>query len=216
MRIACLVIGYAFGLIQTGYWYSKLRGVNLREHGSGNFGTTNAMRVMGKKAGAIVFVGDVLKVFLACLVTVLLFNGGKFYQGSGLLILIYTGFGVVLGHNFPFYLNFKGGKGIAATAAMLLVLDVRIAAICLVVFILVVALTKYVSLGSIVISLVFLITWIVLGQTGSLSLTPSLLPESYVVIAVWVALNIWQHRANIRRLLAGTENKIGQKKKRKE
>lgn len=212
IRAACLIIGYIFGLFQTGYLYGKKFGMDIRQHGSGNSGTTNALRVMGKKAGAIVLLGDVLKLIVACVFTTFLFGEGEFYSGDNMLWMLYTGFGVVLGHNYPFYLNFKGGKGIAATGGMLLVLDLRITLVCFIVFVATLALTRYVSLGSILVSICFLGSWVFFGQTGRLPLTPELLPESYVIVFVWAALAIWRHRSNIRRLINGTENKLGQKK----
>ena len=155
IRIACLIIGYIFGLFQTGYIYGRMNGIDIRQHGSGNSGTTNALRVLGKKAGLIVFIGDVLKIILACVFTTFIFSNGVFYEGDNLLWMLYTGFGVVLGHNYPFYLNFRGGKGIAATAGMLVISDLRVTLLCLIVFLITVALTRYVSLGSILVSICF-------------------------------------------------------------
>lgn len=108
-RIICLVIGYAFGLVQTGYIYGRLHGTDIRKFGSGNSGSTNALRVMGKKAGAVVLLGDVAKSVLACLLVRVLF--GKSQPDMVPLLVIYAGLGVVLGHNYPFYLKFKGRKG---------------------------------------------------------------------------------------------------------
>ena len=118
VRIYCLLIGYVFGLFQTAYIYGKAHGIDIREHGSGNAGTTNALRVLGRKAGLIVFAGDTIKCILAVVVTGLLFD--KSHPDMIYLLKIYAAAGAILGHNFPFYLNFKGGKGIAATAGMVL------------------------------------------------------------------------------------------------
>ena len=112
--IICLVLGYIFGCFQTGYFYGKLfKGIDVRNYGSGNAGTTNTLRTLGKPAGYIVFLGDALKaVFAVWIVRYLLFPG----LGDVTKILeTVTALGVVLGHNYPFYMNFKGGKGIAAT-----------------------------------------------------------------------------------------------------
>lgn len=115
-RALCLVMGYVFGLFQTGYIYSRSKHMDIRNYGSGNSGSTNVLRVMGKKAGLIVFLGDAGKMIVACLLTRLLFRS----QPELLYVyLLYTGFGVILGHNFPFYMGFKGGKGIAASAGLL-------------------------------------------------------------------------------------------------
>ena len=111
-RILCLAIGYLFGLFQTAYIYGKMHGIDIRQHGSGNAGTTNTLRVLGTKAGLIVFAGDVLKCVLAVVVCSILF--GKKYPEMVYLWKMYAAAGAILGHNFPFYLNFKGGKGISS------------------------------------------------------------------------------------------------------
>ena len=212
VRVACLLIGYVCGLFQTAYIYGSINGIDIREHGSGNSGTTNALRVLGKKAGLIVFAGDILKILAAGFLVTVLFNQGDFFGDRAALYKLYAGLGAVLGHNFPFYLNFKGGKGIAVTSGLILMMDWRITILCLIAFALTVGLTRYVSLGSLVITALFMISWIFLGQTGRLALTPAHLPESYVLVFLIVAMAYWRHRANIKRLIAGTESKIGQKK----
>ena len=98
------------------------------------------------------------------------------------------------------------------TSGLILMMDWRITILCLIAFALTVGLTRYVSLGSLVITALFMISWIFLGQTGRLALTPAHLPESYVLVFLIVAMAYWRHRANIKRLIAGTESKIGQKK----
>lgn len=212
VRVACLLIGYVCGLFQTAYIYGRINGIDIREHGSGNSGTTNALRVLGKKAGLIVFAGDILKILAAGFLVTVLFNQGDFFGDRAALYKLYAGLGAVLGHNFPFYLNFKGGKGIAVTSGLILMMDWRITILCLIAFALTVGLTCYVSLGSLVITALFMISWIFLGQTGRLALTPAHLLESYVLVFLIVAMAYWRHRANIKRLIAGTESKIGQKK----
>ena len=212
VRVACLLIGYVCGLFQTAYIYGRINGIDIREHGSGNSGTTNALRVLGMKAGLIVFAGDILKILAAGFLVTVLFNQGDFFGDRAALYKLYAGLGAVLGHNFPFYLNFKGGKGIAVTSGLILMMDWKITILCLIAFALTVGLTRYVSLGSLVITALFMISWIFLGQTGRLALTPAHLPESYVLVFLIVAMAYWRHRANIKRLIAGTESKIGQKK----
>ena len=118
-RILCLLTGYVFGLFQTGYLYGKMHHIDIRQYGSGNSGTTNALRVMGKKAGLLVFMGDFLKTVFACLLVRLVMKGDPSVD----LYVLYAGLGVVLGHNFPFYLHFKGGKGIASMAGILVSMD---------------------------------------------------------------------------------------------
>ena len=113
-RIICLVIGYACGLLQSGYLVGKMNHIDIRKAGSGNSGSTNALRVMGLKAGLMTFAGDVLKCFAAVLIVRAIYHGSNILP----LLMMYAGAGVTLGHNFPFYMNFKGGKGIAVMAAL--------------------------------------------------------------------------------------------------
>ena len=197
-RLVCLLIGYIFGLFQTGYFYGKTQGVDIRKMGSGNAGSTNALRTMGNKAGMITLLGD-----------------GQSHADILPLLSLYTGFGAVLGHNFPFYLKFKGGKGIAVTAGMILSTDIRIAAVCLIVFIVIVAVTRYVSLGSLVISVLFLVGLVVDGQMGMFGMAQKYLFEMYGIGALFVLSAFIRHRANIGRLRNGTESKISFSKKKK-
>jgi glycerol-3-phosphate acyltransferase PlsY len=212
-RFISLLIGYVFGLFQTGYLYGRSKGIDIRNAGSGNAGTTNSLRVLGWKAGLITFLGDLLKAIFAVLAAWALFHG-KYPEGVKVLEL-YAGFGAVLGHNFPFYMNFKGGKGIATTSGMILAVTPIAAPLCLVLFILAVAVTRYVSLGSIIVVSMYLIQTIVFGQLGYLHLEGALLIEFYIVSACFTAMALWKHRANIGRLLHGTENKLGVKKEEK-
>lgn len=211
-RIICLIAGYLFGLIQSGYFYGKAHKIDIRNHGSGNSGTTNALRVMGPKAGAVVFLGDFLKSLLPCLMIRVLFRS---QPEMIYLLILYTGFGVILGHNYPFYLNFKGGKGIAATAGLIVATDLRMMLLCLVAFILIVAVTRYVSLGSLVVATIFLIWLFLFGMMGAYGLDQRLLPEFYIVTALISGQAFWRHRANIGRLVRGRENKISFKSGKK-
>lgn len=212
-RIIALVIGYGFGLFQTGYIYGKRHGVDIRTQGSGNAGTTNTLRVLGWKAGLVTFLGDLFKAIFAVLLVKFLFQNQ--YPQSVKILELYAGFGAVLGHNFPFYLKFKGGKGIACTSGMILAVCPIAAPICLVLFIAAVGITRYVSLGSILVVTSYLIQVIVFGQLGYLHLEGAALVEFYIVSACFTAMALWRHRANIKRLLNGTENKFGTKKEEK-
>lgn len=216
-RILCLVCGYLFGIFQTSYIYGRCKGIDIREHGSGNAGTTNALRVLGAKAGLIVFIGDVFK---ACAATFLTrFICMHFFPDEIYLFIAYTGIGVIIGHNFPFYLGFKGGKGIAATAGIILgFLDPVIIFTCLFTFIIIVAVTRYVSLGSIVIVIELAVIYAVSAFGGKYPFdlhsptSQKAMYESVVVVIIMAIMGIWRHKANIIRLINHEENKIFQKK----
>ncbi len=210
-RILAILLGYVFGLLQTGYFYGKRHGVDIRTQGSGNAGATNTLRVLGLKAGLVTFLGDLFKAIFAVLVIHLLFR--ERYPDAVKVLELYAGFGAVLGHNFPFYLKFKGGKGIACTSGVILAVCPLAAPICLALFIILVATTRYVSLGSIVVVVAYLIQAVIFGQMGYLSIEAAYLPEFYIVSACFTAMALWRHRANIKRLLTGTENKFGVKAK---
>ncbi|MBO5261165.1 MAG: glycerol-3-phosphate 1-O-acyltransferase PlsY [Coprococcus sp.] len=208
IRAICLVGGYGAGLIQTAYIYGKLKGVDIREHGSGNSGTTNALRVLGKKAGLIVFLGDFLKGIIACSLTHIIL--GQMGIGNIYTFVLYTGLGVVLGHNFPFYMQFKGGKGIAAGSGMIIGLwDWRLVVILLVAFIVSVAVTKYVSVGSITIMIGFFVLYTVFAIRGDYDFTSkAMMIEGIIMSGIIAAMAVFRHRQNISRLIAGTENKL--------
>ncbi len=208
-RVIAVAIGYVFGLFQTGYLYGKSQGIDIRNEGSGNAGTTNSLRVLGVKAGLITFAGDLFKAIFAVLLVEALF--GKTYPEAVKILGLYAGFGAVLGHNFPFYLKFKGGKGIACTSGMILAVCPMAAPICLLLFIVSIAITRYVSLGSILVVVSYLVQVVIFGQLGYLNVDAAYLPEFYIVSACFTAMALWRHRANIKRLLTGTENKFGMK-----
>lgn len=207
-RLICVAIGYLFGLFQTGYIYGMINHVDIRKHGSGNAGTTNALRTLGWKAGAITFIGDCLKCVLAVLLVRFIFADSSRIE----LLAIYAGLGAVLGHNFPFYLNFKGGKGIASTVGLILAVNPVMFLIVAIIFIAIVWFTQYVSLGSIVIMVLFVIQVVIYGQMDGFGLTGGELYEFYAIAIVLAALAIWRHRANIKRLATGTENKTDLRK----
>ena len=210
-RVIALAIGYVCGLFQTGYIYGRTKGVDIRNEGSGNAGTTNSLRVFGWKAGLITFLGDLCKAILAVVLVKVIFD--ESYPDSIKVLELYAGFGTVLGHNFPCYLKFKGGKGIACTAGVILAVCPLAAPICLVLFIGSIAITRYVSLGSILVVIAYLIQVIVFGQMGYLHMEAEYLPEFYIITACFTGMALWRHRANIKRLLNGTENKLRMKKK---
>jgi len=193
LGLAALALGYALGSVSFGILIPRIFGgiKDIRMVGSGNAGTTNVLRTQGKKQALLVFLGDMLKGMAGT------WLGGLLLAGSWGAAL--AGFGTVLGHSFPAYFNFKGGKGVATGVGTLFVLSPKMAAYALLVFILVVLLTRWVSLGSIMAaaSLVPL--------SHLLHLPQAVVLYSYIT-AVFV---IWRHRSNIRKLLSGTESKLG-------
>ena len=190
------VIAYLLGSISFGMIVAKLKGgPNLREVGSKNTGATNVLRVMGVKTGLIVFVLDILKALIACII-------GRCWMGlNGAMV---AGIAVVIGHNWPCFFQFKGGKGVASTLAVMLMTFPFPAVICYIVAIVLIAATRYVSLGSSTLAALFAVMVIATNWANWL-------------VIVWViaisGLLIWRHHANIGRLLKGTENKLGSKKK---
>lgn len=209
-RVIALAMGYVIGAFQTGYFYGKAHGIDIREHGSGNAGATNTLRILGWKAGAVTFAGDCLKAIAAILLVNWLL--GSQFSGDVRILEMYAGLGAVLGHNFPFYLKFKGGKGIACTAGVVMALCPLAVPACLAVFVMCLWLTKYVSLGSILMAVLFMIQVIEFNCLGVLNLPAENILEYDILAVVFGMLAIWRHRANIERLLAGTENKVGSHK----
>lgn len=207
VRIICLAIGYLFGLFQTAYFYGKAHGIDIRQHGSGNAGTTNTLRVLGTKAGLIVFAGDCLKCMAAVWLVRLIF--GNTYHDIIYLLCLYTGAGAILGHNYPFYLKFKGGKGIAATAGMVLSFHPWFIITGVLLFFIPFFTLHYVSLGSLLVYAGLMIQLVVVGQNGWLfqEMTQGQLIEMYIVFGCLLIMAYWKHRENIKRLLHGNERK---------
>lgn len=193
-----------FGSIPTGYLVAKFKGIDIRSVGSGNIGATNVFRILGKPAGVFVLVADGLKGYAACawMVDFIWRRWGGDMVDIEYLRLT-AALAVVLGHNYTCWLRFKGGKGIATSAGALAALVPYALIIILIIFILVFATSRYVSLGSIAASAALPIaTWLTKG-----SLTMILATTAMSVLA------IYKHKSNIQRLLNGTENRVGGKKK---
>ena len=208
-RIICLVIGYVFGLFQTAYIYGKLHGIDIRNYGSGNAGTTNTM-----KAGLLVLFGDIVKCILAVVVAGLIF--GNNHPEMIYLLKLYAAAGAILGHNFPFYLHFKGGKGIAATAGLILSFHPYLIPMGVILFFGAFFTTHYVSLGSLLVYAGFFIEMIVLGQMGIFGMSQELLIEMYIISGGLTIMAYYKHKDNIKRLLGGTERKTYLSHKNKE
>lgn len=205
-RLICVAIGYICGLFQTAYIIGKIYHTDVRKHGSGNLGSTNVMRTLGKKAGALNLLGDCLKCVAAILIAKAVF--GESHSSMIPLLSLYAAAGCILGHNFPFYLRFKGGKGIASSVGLLLAFDWRVFLVCAVVFFGLFYATHYVSLCSVCAYITALVCVMVFGQMGSYGMEAAHTYELYALMAGLTALAIWRHRANIKRLMDGTENKI--------
>ncbi len=211
MRLLFIVIGYIFGLFQTGYFYGKLTHVDLTKEGSGNTGATNALRVMGLKHALVIFFFDALKAFLPVFAARMLFRG----QPTEYVMAAYAAVGVILGNDFPFFLKFKGGKGVAATAGWVLAMDWRIFLIGITIFFAIAFATRYVSVASITIAFVTVGLHALFALTGLITIPSPEIIEFFIVIPLISLLLIVRHGGNIKRLLNGTENRFGKKKEEK-
>lgn len=198
--LAALAAGYLLGSLNTGVIVGKLYGKDIREHGSKSAGLTNTLRVLGKPAAVLVLAGDILKGILACLVGLRL----GVYVPSGNSVdcvsLLAAGAGAVVGHNWPVYFGFKGGKGALTAATVMFMFNWLMALISLGVFVTVIALTRYVSLGTICAAIFFV----------GISFIPSFGNTVYfqAFAGMVAAMILFKHRQNIERLLSGRENKL--------
>lgn len=197
--IICLVIGYFFGNISISYLIGKANNVDIRDHGSGNAGATNVLRVVGKREAILAFLGDAIKAVLAIwLVKYLL------YPADDIIVILslITGIGVIIGHNYPFWLEGKGGKGIASTGGVMFAFDWRIALIAILIFAMVILVTKYVSLASL--TLIFILPiYLIISYPGQLHI--------HLLGWVFVVFAFYRHKDNIKRLINGNERKINEK-----
>lgn len=191
-----LVLGYVMGALPNGVWLGKyFKNIDIREHGSKNSGATNAYRVLGPKYGIMVLILDALKGFLPP------FLASKFgVSGNALLII---GVLAIVGHSLSFFLNFKGGKGVATSLGVFLFLIPNVTLALLIIFILVVYFTRYISLGSIIAAAALPILTAFSPIRNNVGKTPLIIMT--LLIGAFV---IWRHRTNITRLMNGTENKF--------
>ena len=192
------IIAYMLGSVNTSIIVGKIKGIDIRQHGSGNAGATNTLRTLGKSSAVMVLVGDILKGVLGVLIGMYLDpEFGKYVAGVA----------AVLGHNYPVFFGFKGGKGILTSAAVIFMIDWKMGLTLLAIALAIMAVTRYVSLGSVVGSLLFPIIVVVFykGQNTF---------YQYLTFATIIAvLAIYRHKANIQRLMNGTESKLGSKNK---
>ncbi len=198
-----LLIAYLVGAIPSSVWYGRtVEGIDVREHGSGNAGATNTFRVLGKKAGSIVMTADVLKGYLATSIPKYIALSQSWDTGTLILWQILFGIVAVLGHIFPVYINFKGGKGVASLLGMVLAINLSGFLACLVVFLTVFLITGIVSIGS-----------MLAGVTYATCMFFSYFnPEDLLSLKIFgicgATLLIYTHRKNIERLIKGEENRI--------
>ena len=195
--IFLIFLGYLFGSIPFSFLISKYMGkIDIRKHGSGNSGTTNVLRTLGKKAGFLAFIGDFSKGIFATLIgNILLGTTGAFLAGSF----------AIIGHCYPFALNFKGGKGVATSAGVIFALSPIIGFILLFFQIAIIIFTKYMSLASILSAILFPILGIILNKSSEFIFLS-------IIISIFV---IYKHKSNIKRLLNGQENKLNFKSQNK-
>ena len=198
-NIFMAIIAYLLGSINTSIIVGKkMAGVDIRKSGSGNAGATNALRTLGKKAGAIVLIGDILKAVVAILIAILISKITK--ADDEVILKQIAGFFVVLGHNFPIFYGFKGGKGIATSLGVILLINVKIGLICLVFALIIMVITRMVSLGSVLAAILFPVLALVLDT------------KYFIFSLILALLVIFKHRSNIKRILEGQENKLSFKK----
>ena len=193
--IAVILIGYGVGNFATSYILGKVfKKTDIRKHGSGNAGATNALRVFGIKLAAATFLFDALKGVLAVIIGRMILGDIGGYIG---------GVFVVVGHNWPIVLRFKGGKGVASTIGVALTINYKIALICIVIGIIIVIMTKYVSLGSITAMTLLPILSLILIRPFDIN---------FIIFTIILSLMaVFRHRSNIKRLISGNESKLGQK-----
>ncbi len=200
LRLLILIVSYLLGSVSSSIIVGKIKsGKDIRTMGSGNAGATNTLRTFGKAAALLVVLGDGLKTVISVLFA-------KILIPDDMLAVYIAGIGCVLGHNFPVFYGFKGGKGVLVSIVSVLFANWQIGLITFVISILIMIFTKYVSLGSIIGSVIVVVLVFILEDGNT----------EYLIFSVILAvLCIYRHRANIVRLIKGTENKLGSKKEEK-
>ena len=201
------IIAYLIGSINFSVLISKkMAGFDVREKGSGNAGTTNMLRSVGKKAAVITLVCDILKGVVSIVIAIIVGNIAKNLDRE--LLLQIAGIAVVLGHTFPIFFGFKGGKGVATSLGVLLMSNWQIGLICLVFAVVLMALTRMVSLGSCAAAVLFPVLTLFINQHYTV-LTDGKSGRVYFIYSVILAIIVlYNHRSNIKRILSGTENKL--------
>ena len=210
--IIVALVGYLIGSISFSIIISKkMAGFDVREKGSGNAGTTNMLRSVGKKAAAITLICDILKGVVAIIIAIIAGNIAKNLDRE--LLIQIAGIAVVLGHTFPVFFGFKGGKGVATSLGVLLVSNWQIGLICLVFAVVLMALTRMVSLGSCAAAILFPVLTLFINE-HYIVLTEGKRGNAYLMYSIILAVIVlYNHRSNIKRILSGTENKLSFSKK---
>lgn len=207
-NIICLFVGYGFGCFSTAYIVGRAYNIDIRKEGSGNLGSTNALRTLGKRAGALTFLGDILKAAIPIIIARVIFLSMGESPDEVLLKLLYVGLGVVLGHNFPFWLNFKGGKGIAVTGSVILcIAHWQITLFGAIAFLIIVLCSRYVSVGSLVAAFYLPINILIFYQDTTQFI------HMLIISLLFTILAYVRHYENIKRLFQGTERRLREKKK---
>lgn len=211
--IVWIIAGYLLGSVSFGMLVGKDAGVDIRTKGSGNIGTTNALRTLGKKAALITFLGDFFKAFIPVIIAENV--SMKVFSNSSdiaFLISLITGLSAVLGHNYPVWIHFKGGKGIAVTAGVTVAIAIHHPLywiLALLLFIIIVVITRYVSVGSLCVPAWSIPVYVLIYERSNEYLVPVL-----IISFIYTILAFIKHSTNIKRLINGTENKLfGNKKK---
>ncbi|MDK2810238.1 MAG: acyl phosphate:glycerol-3-phosphate acyltransferase [Petroclostridium sp.] len=194
--LLAVLISYLLGSINSSILVGRLwANIDIRKYGSGNAGATNTLRTLGKSAAAVVLIGDVLKGIIGVII-------GRYLAGE--MGALTAGIACVLGHNFPIYFGFKGGKGILTSAGVIFMINWKIGLVLAVLVLLIIAITRYVSLGSIIGASLYPVVVLLFDRRGI----------EHIIFAVWIAvLAVYRHKTNIKRLLDGTESKLGSKVK---
>jgi len=193
-KMMSIIISYLLGSISFSYFIAKIwMGIDIRNYGSGNAGATNVLRVLGTKPAIIALLGDALKGIIAVYL-------GKLTGDESIMLL--CGLAVVIGHNWPIFLKFKGGKGIATSLGVILTISPLSSLILIIIGVFIIYITRYVSLGSITSAIILPFIFYMLHKSGY-----------YLIFAlVLTFLALFRHRSNIQRLLSGKESKLGEKK----
>ena len=209
--ISAITFSYLLGSLSSAVIVSKsLYGKDIRKYGSGNAGATNALRILGKKAGALVFICDFSKGLLAvtaarCLV---------FFLNAPYECILFAGFFAQLGHVIPLFFKFRGGKGVATSLGVILLLNWQIGVTVLIIALIIMAVSRYVSLGSVIAAIIYpiLLTGYIMGAKGFENAKTE---SQYAIVTgiIMALLLIIKHRSNLKRLSKGTENKLFSKKK---